>query len=206
MCRSALFQGCVSGHYSFNLLVYNVQKWSLAQQQSCGIYCKMSSCVCVWPFLYIKIFFSLICKRHRNRCDYGHSLNKDYPLLLIRFVFWCSYFSSLMFVTTAVLETFVEHLEKLPSQNKFHRLTKISPTANRDSVRRGNIFSNEHIFPAEWDNVFLPWRWKILHDYFIHSNNNFITDLFIKGLKKLFFCLDVSKDMSRKKAFLSLNL
>ena len=119
MCRNALFQGCVSAHYSFNLLVYSVQKWSLAQQQSCGIYCKMSSCVCVWPFLYIKIFFSLICKRHRNRCDYGHSLNKDYPLLLIRFVFWCSYFSSLMFVTTAVLETFVEHLEKLPSQNKF---------------------------------------------------------------------------------------
>ena len=82
MCRNALFQGCVSAHYSFNLLVYSVQKWSLAQQQSRGIYCKMSSCVCVWPFLDIRIFFSLICKRHRNRCDYGHSLNKDYPLLL----------------------------------------------------------------------------------------------------------------------------
>ena len=106
-----------------------------------------------------------------------------------------------MFVTTAVLETFVEHLEKLPSQNKFHRLTKISPTANRDSVRRGNIFSNEHIFPAEWDNVFLPWRWKILHDYFIHSNNNFITDLFIKGLKNYSFALMLAKICQGKRFF-----
>ena len=35
---------------------------------------------------------------------------------------------------------------------------------------------------------------KILHNYFIQSNNNSATDLFIKDLKKLFFCLDVCKD------------
>ena len=35
---------------------------------------------------------------------------------------------------------------------------------------------------------------KILHNYFIQSNNNSVTDLFIKDLKKLFFCLDVCKD------------
>ena len=35
---------------------------------------------------------------------------------------------------------------------------------------------------------------KILHNYFIQSNNNSVTDLFIKDLKQLFFCLDVSKN------------
>ena len=35
---------------------------------------------------------------------------------------------------------------------------------------------------------------KILHNYFIQSNNNSVIDLFIKDLKQLFFCLDVSKD------------
>ena len=35
---------------------------------------------------------------------------------------------------------------------------------------------------------------KILHNYFIQSNNNYVIDLFIKDLKQLFFCLDVSKD------------
>ena len=35
---------------------------------------------------------------------------------------------------------------------------------------------------------------KILHNYFIQSNNNSVIDLFIKDLKQLFFCLDVSKN------------
>ena len=35
---------------------------------------------------------------------------------------------------------------------------------------------------------------KILHNDFIQSNNNSVIDLFIKDLKQLFFCLDVSKD------------
>ena len=35
---------------------------------------------------------------------------------------------------------------------------------------------------------------KILHKYFKQSNNNSVIDLFIKDLKQLFFCLDVSKD------------
>ena len=35
---------------------------------------------------------------------------------------------------------------------------------------------------------------KILHNYFIQSNNNSAIDLFIKDLKQLFFCLDVSKN------------
>ena len=45
---------------------------------------------------------------------------------------------------------------------------------------------------------------KILHNYFIQSNDNSVIDLFIKDLKQLFFCLDISKD--DKKVFLSLNL
>ena len=35
---------------------------------------------------------------------------------------------------------------------------------------------------------------KTLHTYFKQSNNNSVIDLFIKDLKQLFFCLDVSKD------------
>ena len=35
---------------------------------------------------------------------------------------------------------------------------------------------------------------KILHNDFIQSNNKSVIDLFIKDLKHLFFCLDVSKD------------
>ena len=35
---------------------------------------------------------------------------------------------------------------------------------------------------------------KILHMHFKQSNNNSVIDLFIKDLKQLFFCLDVSKD------------
>ena len=35
---------------------------------------------------------------------------------------------------------------------------------------------------------------KILHNYFIQSNNNSVIDQFIKDLKQLFFCLDVSKN------------
>ena len=35
---------------------------------------------------------------------------------------------------------------------------------------------------------------KILHKYFKQSNNNSVIDLFIKDLKQLFFCLNVSKD------------
>ena len=35
---------------------------------------------------------------------------------------------------------------------------------------------------------------KILHNYFTQSNNNSVIDLFIKDLKQLFFCLDISKD------------
>ena len=34
---------------------------------------------------------------------------------------------------------------------------------------------------------------KILHNYFIQSNNNSVIDLFIKDLKQLFFALMLAK-------------
>ena len=58
---------------------------------------RMSSCMCVWPFLDIKICFSLICKRYRSRCDYGYNLNKDCLLLLnylVCFLMFIFFFSN----------------------------------------------------------------------------------------------------------------
>ena len=47
---------------------------------------------------------------------------------------------------------------------------------------------------------------KTLHTYFKQSNNNSVIDLFIKDLKQLFFCLDVSKDGIRIFFFKSLKV
>ena len=52
-----------------------------------------------------------------------------------------------------------------------------------------NTFSQQSQIIFSYDEV-----QNILHNYFIQSNNNSVIDLFIKDLRQLFFCLDISKD------------
>ena len=80
------------------------------------------------------------------------------------------------------------------SLNYFVSYWRSGPQLTEISVRRGNIFTYERIFPAEWDNPLLWSRCKkVLRNHSINCNNSYIIILFTKNFKQLFFVLMLVK-------------
>ena len=110
-----------------------------------------------------------------------------------------------------ILPNFHQQKSSIHMSWKFPRLTEISPTADRDPVRRGNIFSYECIFLAEPDNLVSAAQaqknikeFKTAHEQATSATSTYkkITKEFSMGRKtrrrfdKLYYIMQNKNDLS----------